>query len=245
MNFEEEKSFEVEGNGEIYPDESSASEDWYNESDTSSDIPDPNMSTASLYQERDKLPVNLQKCHFAEGYIYTMTLKQKKQSMLVMIVELCATKFLYRIFFIQNSSAKTWHQGAEDRWETYNSVWRLAPRQELFRAEESGNIRAEQTIRFFYDVEESQTTGLVLRQTSSCMTCRIECGVNRGNTKVFETNLIVNCEELFTASTLQNLLLQAREGVWENSPKSVSPKLPEYRPRLKFIAPSEERYKRR
>ena len=128
---------------------------------------------------------------------------------------------------------------------TYDSVWRLAPRRELFRAEDSRNIRAGQTIRFFYDVETAPTTALALQPTSSSITCRIECGSNRGKTEVFEKNLIVDCEELFTASNLQNLLLQAKEGMWEESPKSTSPKLYDYRPMLRFLAPREERYKKR
>ena len=33
--------------------------DWYNESDTSEDIPDPNLKTEALYQDRDKLPIVL------------------------------------------------------------------------------------------------------------------------------------------------------------------------------------------
>ena len=53
--------------------------DWYNESDTSEDIPDPNLKPEALYQERDKLPTVLHSSHFVEGLICTMTLKKKKR----------------------------------------------------------------------------------------------------------------------------------------------------------------------
>ena len=33
--------------------------DWYNESDTSEDIPDPNLQPEAMYQDRDKLPIVL------------------------------------------------------------------------------------------------------------------------------------------------------------------------------------------
>ena len=55
--------------------ESTDQEDWYNASDTSEDIPDPNLSKEALYQAPNMLPAPLQKSHFEEGLIYTMTLK--------------------------------------------------------------------------------------------------------------------------------------------------------------------------
>ena len=44
-------------------------EDWYADSDTSEEVPDPNDDPASLYQEYDCLPVSLSKKHFIEGLI--------------------------------------------------------------------------------------------------------------------------------------------------------------------------------
>ena len=44
-------------------------EDWYCESDTSDEIPDPNLDKTSLYQEENKLPVPILKKHFVEGLI--------------------------------------------------------------------------------------------------------------------------------------------------------------------------------
>ena len=41
--------------------------DWYRESDTSDDLPDPNVSTQALYQDENKLPVLLKQSHFEEG----------------------------------------------------------------------------------------------------------------------------------------------------------------------------------
>ena len=74
--------------------------DWYNESDTSEDITDPNLQPEALYQERDKLPIALQSSHFVEGLICTMTLKKKKKRpMLILIFELLQDAFLYRVFF--------------------------------------------------------------------------------------------------------------------------------------------------
>ena len=91
-----------------------ANEDWYNDSDTSEEIPDPNIDPQPLYQEVDKLPTILQRDHFVEGIIYTMTLGVKKeQSMLILVLQTYADKFTYRNFFVLNSKRKTWHQGGK------------------------------------------------------------------------------------------------------------------------------------
>ena len=42
----------------------SSEEDQYNDSDTSAEISDPNISAERLYQEVDKLPERLEKSHF-------------------------------------------------------------------------------------------------------------------------------------------------------------------------------------
>ena len=83
-------------------------EDWYNSSDTSDEIPDPNLSDERLYQDIDCLPVTLSNSHFEEGLLYTMTLSSKKEnSMLVWIIEAKQDMFVYHCFFNQVSKAQT------------------------------------------------------------------------------------------------------------------------------------------
>ena len=48
--------------------------DWDVESDTSEEFPDPNDSTESLWQDKNKLPEPLREDHFEEGMIYAATL---------------------------------------------------------------------------------------------------------------------------------------------------------------------------
>ena len=54
--------------------------DWYQESDTSEEIPDPNQRNAKLFQDVDTLPVEIKKSHFQEGIIYFMTLDKTSLS---------------------------------------------------------------------------------------------------------------------------------------------------------------------
>ena len=64
-----------------------AEEDQYRDSDTSENLPDPNNLGVPLYQDVNKLPVDLKKHHFEEGLVYFMTLKTcKKHPMLAMII---------------------------------------------------------------------------------------------------------------------------------------------------------------
>ena len=75
--------------------------DWYNsdESDTDSDIPDPNDDPEALFQDEGRLPEHLKKAHFQEGYLYLLSLKREKDvSILGMIVEANASCFIYRAF---------------------------------------------------------------------------------------------------------------------------------------------------
>ena len=51
-------------------------EDWYHESDTSENIPEPNDEPAALYQDLNTLPVPLLNYNFDEGLLYTMTLEK-------------------------------------------------------------------------------------------------------------------------------------------------------------------------
>ena len=77
--------------------------DWDAESDTSEqseEFPDPNDSTESLYQDKNKLPELLRVDHFEEGMIYAATLdRDHKVMMLGMIIELKDNSFLWRSFF--------------------------------------------------------------------------------------------------------------------------------------------------
>ena len=50
-----------------------AEEDQYRDSDTSENLPDPNNLAAPLYQDVNKLPVDLKRIHFEEGLVYSMT----------------------------------------------------------------------------------------------------------------------------------------------------------------------------
>ena len=96
------------------------SEDWYNSSEMSDDIPDPDLRAKSLYQDEGSLPKRLNKSPFKEGLIYTMTLSAKRSNpMLVQIIELKKHSFVYQCFFNQTSSAQTWHESGKDKTCSY------------------------------------------------------------------------------------------------------------------------------
>ena len=98
-------------------------EDWYADSDTSEEVPDPNDDPVSLYQEYDCLPVSLSKKHFIEGLIYTIVLQENKSiRMLAMVIETKRSSFTYRVFNVIGSSRKTYHQGANDKVCDYSAV---------------------------------------------------------------------------------------------------------------------------
>ena len=112
--FEDEKSVihsESEmGSPEKKSDYSEDHQDWYNSSDTSSDIPDPNMENEPLYQGKDALPKSLQKNDIFEGLLYTMTLQKLRDNpTLAMVIYKKKTSFIYRLFFIRGSSRETFH----------------------------------------------------------------------------------------------------------------------------------------
>ena len=81
-NFSDRQSeLESESSGRSSTDEESAFEDQdcYNgDSDTSEEIPDPNMDLKALYQDIGELPKPLQKIHFEEGLLYAIILNSKK-----------------------------------------------------------------------------------------------------------------------------------------------------------------------
>ena len=180
-------------------------DDWYNSSDTSEDIPDPNRSKESLYQSPNMLPVPLQRSHFEEGLIFTMTLKAEKTPMLVFINDVAEEVFAYRIFFMQGSSKQTFHQSGKEKTSSYKDVWRLAPRTELVRSCDADKAAIGHTLRFEYGMSSSPVTISVTGFTSKAVKGTLLCGTHRGNSRTFETYEILNCTEIFGSSTLHNL----------------------------------------
>ena len=103
--------------------EASELSDWYNSSDTSEDIPDPNMSQERKYQDQDCLPTALNTSHFEEGLIYTMTLyAAQNNSMLIWIIQAKQKSFTFRCLFHQGSGAKTWHETGKSKECRYDEV---------------------------------------------------------------------------------------------------------------------------
>ena len=152
-------------------------------SDTGEDIPDPNDSSESLYQDKNKLPQGLQKHHFEEGLVYAMTLESNhKVMMLGMIIELKDSVFVWRTFFIEEQK-KTYYEGAKDVEYRYLDIWRLAPRRELVKCQNPSTARFGQTLRFEYGVgmETSVIRAIITRTSSRKLRGVIECGRNRGD----------------------------------------------------------------
>ena len=90
--------------------------EWYQESDTGDDIPDPNMQKEALFQKPDTLPVELPKDHFEEGLLYFMVFDNDHDSpLMVMIIETGIVAFLYRVFYVRGSSTKTWHEAGTNK----------------------------------------------------------------------------------------------------------------------------------
>ena len=187
------------------------SKDWYHDSDTSDNISDPSLSSEPLYQKVGSLPVPLQKNHFEEGLISVLTLKAKqKNPMLFLIISSKRESFVYRVFYVQRSRMKTWHEGVEDKENKYDDVWRLAPRQELMRSIDPGAVYSGQTIRFTYGMDHKHITAFIKSTTSTTIKGKLVCGRNRGKTAVFEQNEVLGCTELFASSSLQDLLRQTK-----------------------------------
>ena len=126
-DFSDSKSeLEPESSGGSSTDEDGAFEDqdWYNgDSDTSEDIPDPNLDVKALYQDFDKLPKTLQNKHFKEGLLYSLILNTKKTiTFLGMVILVKKKNFVFRIFGSQGSAAKTFHEGSSDKEFDYADV---------------------------------------------------------------------------------------------------------------------------
>ena len=97
-------------------------EDWYNDSDTSEEIPDPNRQDEPLYQKANSLPVDLTKKHF-EGLAYVITLKKQRENpMLVMLIETRQNDFTCRTLFVRGSSREKFHDRSRDKTVTYEDV---------------------------------------------------------------------------------------------------------------------------
>ena len=183
--------------------------DWYRDSDTSEDVPDPNDSEEALYQKADTLPVSLHKKHFEEGRVYTMTLaKNHRVHLLIMIIARRQSTFIYRTFFSVGAKRKTFHEGRKDQVSSYDAVWRLAPRERLCQKGDLQNIHGGQTLRFKYGMEDEYTTVLVLEVRSRDWTGRIEAGRDRGKNRVYEFYEMTDTIEIFGSSLVQSLRAQ-------------------------------------
>ena len=207
-----EQKEDVDSSMHSFDDSGEENEDWYNSSDTSDDIPDPDLRAESLYQDEDSLPKRLKKSHFKEGLIYTMTLSAKRNNpMLVQIIELKKDSFVYQCFFNQTSSAQTWHESGKDKTCSYADVWRLAPRRELVRPCSPGKIFVGQTLRFTYGMTTSHTTITVKSFGVKVVKGEIVCGPRRGDEGVYEIYEMLDCTEVFGSTLLHNLLTQVKD----------------------------------
>lgn len=123
---ESEMDSEVESEEELsdFREGTSEEDDWYNSSDTSDEIPNPNENEDPLYQDINTLPVPLRPKHFQEGLIYAMTVKKKLKcnTLLVMIIHTKRKSFVYRLFFARGSARKTYHEGLIDKEIQFSDV---------------------------------------------------------------------------------------------------------------------------
>ena len=127
-------------------------------SDTSDEIPDPNLSPERLYQDIDHLSIALSNSHFEEGLIYTMTLSSNREnSMLVWIIEANKETFVFQCFFNEVSKTPTWHESGNNKCR-YDEIWRLVPRRELVRPFSPDKTAIGQTLRFTYGLSPSPVT---------------------------------------------------------------------------------------
>ena len=179
-------------------------EDWYRDTDTEQEIPDPNQDPQSLYQTSNKLPELLEKKHFVEGILYSFTLqKEKSVTFLGLLIECKRSSFIFRIYHTLGASRKIFHEGADDKEWDIDEVWRLAPRTELMLRREPEVVRVGQTVRFYYGGEyfTIRVTKTLSKQTEGV----IMCGQQRGTTKRFELIEMLSIEEIFFFDMLQEL----------------------------------------
>ena len=117
---EEERKSDLKDNFE--EERESEPEDWYNNSDTSENIPDPD-SEESLFHDINELPIPISPNHFVEGLLYCLTMKNNKsQTSLSMIIEKKESTFIFRTFFVRGSKRKTFHEGAKDKEYRHEDV---------------------------------------------------------------------------------------------------------------------------
>ena len=164
--------------------------------------------------------------------------------MLVMVMEMCESNFIYRVLFVRGSSKKTHHEGGSDQKANYQDVWRLAPRDELIKKRVITIIYVGQTLRFLYGLKVKIDPIVVSVQTSRTICGTIECGVNRGETGVFKKFDITEHHEDFGTSILQDLLKQVKNLRWIKDVHSTTGELPARRPKFnpEFSFQSDEQY---
>ena len=110
------------------------------------------MSVEALYQDENCLPEPLQPHHFREGLLYTMTKHaNRRNSILVLIIEAKEDTFACNCYFQQTSSANTSHQTGKVTECSYDDIWRLAPRRELIHPHQPDNSSPGQMHRFFME----------------------------------------------------------------------------------------------
>lgn len=195
-----------------FENEERKNDDWYVGSDTDDSIPDPNETEDSLFQRADTLPVPLKNVHFEEGLVYFMTLRAKRNTpMLIFIVETLEDGFIYRVFFVRGSSRNTFHQTGKCLKCSYKDVWRLAPRDELVMKQHIPDIFVGETLRYIHGIHNKFETMMVTRISSTTVTGILECGKNRGETKILQKFEIVEAHEIFGSSLLHNILQKVKD----------------------------------
>ena len=222
-------------------------EDWYHSSDTSDDIPDPNMSADPLFQDQDLLPEPLQRDHFKEGLIYTMTKHiDRKNALLVLIIEAKLRTFSYQCFFQQRSSSSTYHKTGKETKCAYKDIWRLAPRRELVEKCDPNDATTGQMLRFEYGMSSTPTTITVIRRRSREIEGQVICGADRGKEVLYSTVEMLHCTEVFGSSMLYDLLSQVKDAKQANADKSKTRKGDQIKPKMnhEYHCPNEEKYKR-
>ena len=113
-------------------DADSEPESQYNPDDTDDEIPDPNLDTNCLFQDRNRLPKALSRLHFKPGLVYLLTLGDDKDvTYLGLMIEAMSKTFIFRVYNTKGKTRKTFHTAAADKEWRYAEVWRLAPQRKL------------------------------------------------------------------------------------------------------------------
>jgi len=180
-------------------------EEWYDDSDTSQEIPDPNYQDEPLYQKAISPPVDLTKKYFEEGLVHVITLKKQRESpKLVMHMETRQNDFTYRTFFVRGSSRGTFHGRGRNKNAAYEDVFRLAPRDELVLKVDVRRFFVGQTEIFVLNERAIYNNYSGCKDVSddkSYYRMWKEPGYER-----FHLYEIVSCHEIFGSSLLHGLL---------------------------------------